>query len=148
MTSQTFLNMTVTSFLPSQSANSTSWKMKGEDVMASVMRTTTCVAVAIWGPLICRNSSFDRPSFMLSWWITCNFGGKGRLCRTSHTEREEFEWKVRCNVGLPAVPAARESTETQCSEDHLTSERREIKLSNSKWNHTVKNDHLRRGKKQ
>ena len=59
---QMFLNMAVTSFLPSQSAKRTSWKTNGDAAAASVKMTMTWVADAICGPLICRNSSFDRPS--------------------------------------------------------------------------------------
>ena len=60
--------MAVTRFLPSQSAKRTSWKTNGETLDASVMSTRMCLAAARVGPLICRNSSRELPSF--SWLVT------------------------------------------------------------------------------
>ena len=67
---QSFLNIDTMIFLPSQSANRTSWKANGEFVTCSVSTSNTSVHVAINGPFKCRNSSLDGPSF---WWcITWN----------------------------------------------------------------------------
>ena len=67
---QTFLKTAETSFFPSQSAKRTSWNTKGDGAEASVTTTITWDAVAIWGPFISKNSSFDLPSLRLSWCIT------------------------------------------------------------------------------
>ena len=65
------LKTAVSSFLPSQSANRTSWKIKGEWTEESVSRTRPVEQVVSRGAFAFRNSSLEPPS--LAWCSTCKW---------------------------------------------------------------------------